>query len=135
MLHGLPANIYDWQAFHTQHAESSAEADYTALATDLHSKLNLDQRTVFVTVTNAIADSSSSTHFYLQGAGGIGKTFLYKAICYHYRACVKTVLCVASTGIAALLLPDGVTAHSVFKNLIHLDESSVSAMTKQSTQG
>lgn len=38
----------------------------------------------------------------------------------------------ASTGIAALLLPNGRTSHSQFKIPIELHESSVSSITKQS---
>lgn len=52
--------------------------------------------------------------FFLSGAGGTGKTYLYQTICHHLRSEGKIVLCVASSGIAALLLPGGRTAHSTF---------------------
>ena len=42
------------------------------------------------------------------------------------------VLCVTSTGIAALLLPGGRTSYSQFKIPIELNESSVSSIIKQS---
>ncbi|KAG6307884.1 hypothetical protein E4U45_003190 [Claviceps purpurea] len=38
---------------------------------------------------------------------GTGKTFLYETLACHYRSEGKTVICAASTGIAALLLPGG----------------------------
>ncbi|POS81880.1 hypothetical protein EPUL_005599, partial [Erysiphe pulchra] len=53
--------------------------------------------------------------FFLQGAAGTGKTFLYKTLCGLYKSQSKIVLCVASSGIAALLLQNGRTAHSVFR--------------------
>ena len=53
--------------------------------------------------------------FFLQGAAGTGKTFLYNCLCSYLRARGKIVLCVASSGIAAQLLPGGRTAHSRFK--------------------
>ena len=59
-----------------------------------------------------ITDDSQTAHFYLQGPGRTGKTFLYKTLCYYYRGQGKVVLYVALTGIAALLLPDRRTSHS-----------------------
>ena len=71
----------------------------------------------------------------MQGLGGTGKTFLYKTLYHYYRGQGKVVLCVASTGIAALLLPDGRTSHSQFRIPLELDESSVSTITKTSRLG
>jgi PIF1-like helicase/DNA helicase Pif1-like protein len=53
--------------------------------------------------------------FMITGHGGTGKTFLYKVICSKLRSESAIVLCTASSGIAALLLPGGRTAHSMFK--------------------
>jgi len=52
---------------------------------------------------------------FLQGAAGTGKAFLYNCLCTYPRARGNIVLCVASSGIAAQLLPGGHTAHSMFK--------------------
>ena len=49
------------------------------------------------------------------GPAGTGKTFLYNCLCSYLRARGKIVLCVASSGIAAQLLPGGRTAHLRFK--------------------
>ena len=46
---------------------------------------------------------------------GSGKTFTMTTIAADLSARGKLVLCCASTGIAALLLPGGLTAHSTFK--------------------
>ena len=78
----------------------------------MQAQLNSDQQTCFQTIVTAITDDPQTAHFYLQGPGGTGKTFLYKALCHDYRSQGKTVLCVASTGIAALLLPDERTLYS-----------------------
>lgn len=50
--------------------------------------------------------------FFLDGPAGTGKTILYKALCYNIHAWNKIVLCVASSGFAALLLPGGHTSHT-----------------------
>ena len=44
-----------------------------------------------------------------------GKTFTETTIAASLRARGTLVICTASTGIAALILPGGLTAHSTFK--------------------
>lgn len=53
--------------------------------------------------------------FFLQGAGSTDKTFLYTALCHHFCAQEKIVLCIASSGIAAELLPGGRTSYFCFQ--------------------
>ena len=59
--------------------------------------------------------------------------YLYQAICHALRAQGLIVLCVASTGLACLLLPGGQTAHLMFKIPIDtLDATSVCSIPKES---
>ncbi len=53
--------------------------------------------------------------FFIDGPGGTGKTFLYNVLLSEIRSKNQVALAVASSGIAALLLPGGRTAHSRFK--------------------
>lgn len=129
---GLPTCLFDWSHAHVQASRAEGQALDTARAASMQSQLNADQLSAFQQVVTAVTDDPQTAHFYLQGPGGTGKTFLYKALCYHFRSLGKTVLCVASTGIAALLLPDGRTSHSQFKIPIQLNESSVSTISKNS---
>ncbi|POS86956.1 hypothetical protein EPUL_001157, partial [Erysiphe pulchra] len=62
------------------------------------------QRAAFDIITNTIDNGQRANTFFLQGPAGTGKTFLYKALCSLYRSQGKIVLCVASSGIASLLL-------------------------------
>jgi ATP-dependent DNA helicase PIF1 len=96
--------------------------------------LYADQRAAFDAVFNAVQQQSGQL-FFVDGPGGSGKTFLYNQLCAALRLDGKIVLCVASSGIAAILLPGGRTAHSRFKIPFHLTENSVCAITKQSIQG
>ncbi|KAF8815251.1 hypothetical protein BYT27DRAFT_7055345, partial [Phlegmacium glaucopus] len=58
--------------------------------------------------------------------GGCGKAYLYQALCHAIRAQQIIILCVASTGLACLLLPGGQTGHSMFKIPIDsLDSDSI----------
>ncbi|CAF2107137.1 BnaC08g47210D [Brassica napus] len=56
------------------------------------------------------------------GNRGTGKTYLYQTIISGLRSRKQIVLPVASSGIAALLLPNGRTSHSRFNILLKLDE-------------
>ncbi|CAI0541766.1 unnamed protein product [Linum tenue] len=66
----------------------------------------------------------SPTFYFLYGHGGTGKTFLYKTILAQLKEAGKIVLVVASSGIAATLLPDASTAHSRFKIPLEIDHGS-----------
>ena len=68
----------------------------------------------------------------MQGPGGIGKTFLWRGLCSYLRAQSKIVLCVASSGIAALLLEGGRTAYSQFKIPLNLTPKSTCGIKKNS---
>src|SRR6266487_1008704 len=102
------------------------------LAESMQAKLNTDQSACFNTILAAITEDPEKAHFYLQGPGGTGKTFLYTTICHHFRGMGKKVLCVASTGIAALLLPGGRTSHSAFRIPIPTLDDSCSPIKKNS---
>ena len=119
-------------------ADSAATPDIDPeAAAALRAQLNADQSHAFERIVPAVQDPSPDRqrHFFLQGAGGTGKTFLYRALYGHLRAAGKSVLCVASSGIAATLLPRGRTAHSQFKIPLSLDEWSSCGVTRQSYLG
>jgi hypothetical protein len=55
-----------------------------------------------------------SAHFFLQDYANTDKTFLYNAICNHFRAKEKIIICVTLLDIAALFFPGGNISHSRF---------------------
>ena len=59
--------------------------------------------------------SSSGGAFFISGPAGTGKTLVYRTLCHRLRSASKIVLCITSSGIAALLLPGSRTAHSTFR--------------------
>jgi hypothetical protein len=87
---------------------------------------------VFNTIIESIEQSPKRTRFFVQGAGGTGKTFLYKCFYSYFRSRGKIVLCVASSGIAAQLLPSGRTSYSRFQIPLNIDEFSTCAITRDS---
>jgi hypothetical protein len=96
--------------------------------------LNDDQRHAFDKVF-ASTSARDGKLFFIHGPGGTGKTFLYKTLCHRVRSNGWIVLCVASSGIAALLLPGGRTAHSTFSIPVEtLCEDSTCQVEKNSKQ-
>jgi hypothetical protein len=81
---------------------------------DHHPLLNDEQKIAYDQILNSIENGTGGM-FMINGHGGTGKTFLYNVICSKLRSDGAIVLCTASSGIAALLLPGGRTAHSMFK--------------------
>ncbi|KAJ1288125.1 hypothetical protein BS78_02G065900 [Paspalum vaginatum] len=86
-------------------------------------KLNLDQRKAFDAITQSV-NSKLGKLIFVNGHGGTGKTFLWKAITTSLRSEGKIVLAIASSGIAALLLPGGRTAHSRFHIPLNINSES-----------
>lgn len=94
-------------------------------------KFNAEQAHAFNIIKTAIYENKPQM-FFLHGPAGTGKTFTDKTLCYVLRGAQKIVLCCASSGIAALLLPKGRTAHSTFKIPIELFEGKLCAVSKNS---
>jgi hypothetical protein len=86
--------------------------------------MNNNQRAVFQNIIEAIECSPVTALFFLEGAEGTGKTYLYRALCSYYcsrphrdqdnNEIQKYIVCVASTGIVGLLIPGSQTVHSSF---------------------
>ena len=96
----------------------------------LVSRLNADQRIIFEQVTHAVNNREQRLIF-VYGHGGTGKTFVWRSIISTLRSEGRIVLAVASSGIAALLLPAGQTAHSRFKIPLDLSDESMCSVKKK----
>lgn len=132
----LPRPRHDWRRDYSNPLIRH-ELDYDRIAEqsaaeEAYRRLNEDQKRNFDIIDAAIRNDPHSALFFLQGYAGTGKTFLYQTICRHFRAQGKIVLCVASSGIAALLLPGGTTSHSRFKIPLNIYEDSVCSIEKGS---
>ena len=82
-------------------------------------KLLPDQRVVFNNVLDSVFKDNGGI-FFLDAPGGTGKTFVLKLLLAEVRRKNVVALAVASSGIAATLLPGGRTAHSTFKLPLNL---------------
>ncbi|KAG1501484.1 hypothetical protein G6F53_011072 [Rhizopus delemar] len=94
------------------------------------SMMNIGQKAVFDEIIDSISSNPNTAHFFLQGPAGTGKTFVYNTLCHYFRRQGKIVVCVASSGIASLLLPGGRTSHSRFKVFLNVYPDSVCLIKK-----
>jgi len=101
--------------------------------------LNTDQINIYNTIVGTINTSADEENiqkvFFIDGPGGYGKTFLFNMILAKVRRDYGIALAITSSGIAALLLDGGRTAHSRFKIPLKLSETSTLNISKQSELG
>ncbi|KAL0311599.1 UNVERIFIED_CONTAM: hypothetical protein Sangu_2454600 [Sesamum angustifolium] len=93
--------------------------------------LNNCQFSAFDIISRAIRRKHSAI-FFVDGPGGTGKTFLYKSLLANFRKDGLIMLAIATSGIAANLLPGGRTAHSKLKIPIKFEPLSMCLFSKQS---
>ncbi|XP_049350419.1 uncharacterized protein LOC125815062 [Solanum verrucosum] len=98
---------------------------------EAQSKLNEQQTQAFKTILQR-TDSGTPGLFFVDGPGGTGKTYLYRALLAHIRSRGMIALASASSGVAAAILPGGRTAHSRFGIPLQANESTMTNMSKQS---
>ncbi|XP_013639623.1 PREDICTED: ATP-dependent DNA helicase pif1-like [Brassica oleracea var. oleracea] len=92
-----------------------------------------EQKLIYDEILHAVNHKHGGM-FFVYGYGGTGKTFLWRVLGSALRSRGKIVLNVASSGIAALLLQEGRTAHSRFGIPIAVNEFSTCSISAGSHQ-
>ena len=132
----MPGIIGDWGVVAAGNRLLNEQLDYNreqlaAMVTENAAKFNNDQRAVYDAVMESVNNNTPKV-FFLHSAGGCGKTFVCNTIAAAIRAQGKIALCVASSGIASLLLDNGQTAHSRFHIPLQVNDTSVCNITRRS---
>src|SRR5262245_3388028 len=96
--------------------------------------MNYEQKKVFGKVKDAL-ENNKQICIFINGPAGTGKTFVYTAIYHLIRSMKKSSIQGAWSGIAAQLLPEGRTIHSIFKLPVPLYSDSVSGVTPKDKFG
>jgi PIF1-like helicase/Helicase len=127
--YSLPNFQNDWELYDGDNPLIQRELEYDRLelresAATREAQLNDGQCSAYNRILASLQDHPEASYFFVNGPGGTGKTFLYNTLCDRLRSEGKIVLCVATTGVAAQLLPGGRTAHKRFKIPIPIDDSS-----------
>lgn len=97
------------------------KTELAALHDNMFPGLTDEQRSAYKEIMDAVSSGRGGT-FFVYGFGGTGKTHIWKILSAAIRSKGEIVLNVASSGIAALLLPGGRTAHSRFGIPLNPDE-------------
>jgi ATP-dependent DNA helicase PIF1 len=87
------------------------------------STMTNEQRRIYDRIMKRVEENRQGL-FFLYGYGGTGKTYIWRAMSAALRSKGEIVLTVASSGITALLIPGGRTAHSRFAIPINVHETS-----------
>jgi ATP-dependent DNA helicase PIF1 len=95
------------------------------------SSLNQDQLLAFDEIMEHVTENKAGV-FFIDGPGGTGKTYLYKALLAAVRSLHLIALATATSGATANNMPGGRTTHSRFKIPIKFDCKSVCTISKQS---
>ncbi|XP_077201143.1 uncharacterized protein LOC143841157 [Paroedura picta] len=113
--------------------EEHTPQHYHNLATQMVATLNAQQLAAYNSILDASQDNTCPHRcYFIDGPGGTGKTYLYTTLIYTFKGLGGHVLPVASTGIAANLLPGGKTFYNQFKLLPPLTETSSSNISPDS---
>jgi len=112
-------------------AEQYNVDEMATLVDEQRTIFNPDQATAFDAVLESVTNNQGHL-FFIHAAGGCGKTFLCNTIAAEIRRRGQVALCVASSGIAALLLDGGRIFHSRFKIPLSIYEDSVAGLKRNS---
>ncbi|XP_015160727.1 ATP-dependent DNA helicase PIF1-like [Solanum tuberosum] len=77
-------------------------------------------------------DAGTTGIFFVDGPGGTGKTYLYRALLANVRSRGMIGLATTTSSVAASILPGGRTSHSRFEIPLQTNESTMTNMSKQS---
>ena len=88
-----------------------------------------EQHAAMRLILTAIDEDHDSKLFGLLASAGVGKTLFANGLAAHLRSENRSVLCVAASGLAAILLSAGRTAHSALKIPIPANEMSMCNFT------
>ncbi|XP_020258959.1 ATP-dependent DNA helicase PIF1-like [Asparagus officinalis] len=112
--------------------EIKEELDVQISTDDLNAatKLNYEQHTAYTTILTRV-EANKSGVFFIDGPGGTGKTYLYRALLATVRSQGMIALATATLGVVAVIMPGGRTAHSRFKIKIPTTDSSMCNISKQ----
>ncbi|KAL6639554.1 hypothetical protein ACP70R_023284 [Stipagrostis hirtigluma subsp. patula] len=129
----LPAEDETYDAASGLCREIYEETNIEPTADDmaLSDSLNEEQRTTYDEIMAAV-DTGKGGLFFLDGPGGTGKTYLYRALLATIRSQNKIAVATATSGVAASIMPSGRTPHSRFKIPLTLEDDAFCSFTKQS---
>jgi Rad3-related DNA helicase len=109
--------------------EASIEANEDDVA--LSDTLNEEQRATYDEIMSSV-DTEDRGLFFVDGLGGTGKTYMYRALLATIHSQKKIVVATATSGVVASIMLGGRTAHLRFKIPLTIDNGAFCTFMKQS---
>ncbi len=97
----------------------------------LMARLSDEQHAALSMIISSIGNGQGPNVFALIASAGAGKTLFANALAATLRSQRRTVICVAASGLAAMLLDGGTTAHSAFHIPIPTHETSMCNFSRE----
>ena len=97
----------------------------------LSDTLNEEQRAAYDEIMSSV-DTEDGGLFFMDGPGGTGKTYLYRALLATICSQKKIAIATATSSVVASIMPGGRTAHSRFKIPLTIDNGAFCTFMKQS---
>ncbi|XP_066316226.1 uncharacterized protein [Miscanthus floridulus] len=97
----------------------------------LCNSLNIEQRSAYDEIMAAVYIKQGGL-FFVDGPGGTGWTFLYRALLAKLHSQDKLVVATATSGVAASIMPGRRMTHSCFKIPLTIEEGGCCSFMKQS---
>ncbi|XP_069149282.1 uncharacterized protein [Solanum lycopersicum] len=117
----------------TGHHQSNSTGALTINTSSLSPQQGSTSSASYAASRSSSSRTSNRGAFFIDGPGGTGKTFLYRALLVVVRTKGFIALATASSGVAASILPGGRTAHSRFKIPVDIDDNFTCNISKQSS--
>ena len=115
--YGLPSLVSRAKPFLYMYDEASSlknRKGLSSLSWEIQQNFNMGQCIAFATNMAALHKGIGGV-FFIDGPAGTGKTYLYNCILAEVRSRGESAIAVASSGVAAIVLSGGTTAHSRFR--------------------
>ncbi|XP_012704505.1 uncharacterized protein LOC105915159 [Setaria italica] len=117
---GIPRGIFE-----------EASIDQNSKDVGLSDSLNEEQRASYEEIMSNV-DTEQGGLFFVDGPGGIGNTFLYRALLGTLHSQKKLAVATTTSGVAESIMLGGRMVHSRFKIPLTLEDGSCCSFTKQS---
>ncbi len=106
-----------------------ATAEAVRLRDSITSQFTDEQHAALHRIIRSIDEDHDIKLFGLLASAGCGKTIFANGLASYLRASNRSVMCVAASGLAAILLSDGCTAHSALKIPIPAHDTTMCNLT------
>ncbi|KAG5583330.1 hypothetical protein H5410_053957 [Solanum commersonii] len=127
VLHSMGRDINEFELISEYIKPSSIARE----AKEVHYERNIIRKAYDIILDRVLSNKFSA--FYIDGPGGTGKSFVYRALLATIRHKGFIALATASSSVVTSLLPGGRTAHSRFKISTDVNENFTCNISKQSS--